>query len=224
MPTYKEYEAQSVDIIKQAKGDFGSGLFVLSSFGNESALMLKLLEKSEIEAPVLTIDTGFWFEETHQHQKDLEKQLGFTALNFGPSDQQIDKISEQKLWETDLKRYNRLTKLYPLSAAIRELGVTALLSGVRGYQNENRAALRTYGTGNDEEWRIHPVLNWSEEMVDEYFADNNLPRHPLYYEGYGSIGDWTITTPGEKRTGRNLDTDDDKIKSECGLHTQITTQ
>lgn len=217
MPNYTEYEDQSIHIIEQSKEEFGSGLFALTSFGNESALLLNLIKKSGAGIPVLTVDTGFWFPETRQHQHALEHQLGFTALKYRPDDTRLAQIEEARLWEADLDEYNRLTKVSPLSQAIGELGVTALLSGVRSHQNDNRGSFNTYGIGNDDEWRIHPVLDWTESAVADYFRHEDLPRHPLQAQGYGSVGDWTITVPGSRRQGRNLG-----AKSECGLHVPVT--
>lgn len=214
MPTYKEFEEQSIEIIRQSHADFGDGLYALSSFGVESALLPTLIQKSGVEVPIITIDTGFWFDETHAHKQQLEKQLGFTAISYRPDDVTLHNIFANRLWQKDLKAYRQHTKLAPLSEAIGELGVDALLTGIKAYQNENRAQLSKYGfVGRDEEWRIHPTIEWTEQAVQEYFAAEDLPYHPLYHQGYESIDDWPLTQPGKGREGRQLDT-----KSECGLH------
>ncbi len=104
------------------------------------------------------------------------------------------------------------TDNFAMSPKVGELGVAGLLSGVRAGQTANRAALHQTEPGKDGETRIHPLLGWSEEQAAHYFKEHGLLRHPLYYQGYGSVGDWTTTLPGQGREGRELP------GSECGLH------
>jgi phosphoadenosine phosphosulfate reductase len=217
MPTYEQYEAESIDIIKQAKAEHGAGLYTLSSFGNESAAQLSVIYDSGEDIPVLALDTGFWMPETRQHQRNLQQRFGFELRRYRPHPVVRAAIRANQTWETDLAEYNRLTKLEPLSRAIAELGITALLSGVRRHQNDHRSRLGTYAIGNDEEWRIHPLIDWPEDVVGGYFTAKDLPYHPLRAEGYGSIGDWTITRPGQGRSGRGLGG-----MSECGLHVPVS--
>ncbi len=59
-------------------------------------------------------------------------------------------------------------------------------------------------------------------MLDDYFAEHDLPRHPLEAEGYPSIGCSPCTSkvkPGEDpRAGRWRGWD----KTECGIHEAVT--
>ena len=213
MAIYKEFEASSVDILREAHARHGEGLRILSSFGVDSALTIRLARIARIPLRVVGIHTGFWFPETHVHQRQLEQSEGFFTTKYGLSDIAVADITDKRLWETDLSEYNRRTKAEPLTQAIGELGITALVSGVRREQTPNRASLETYGIGNDGEVRVNAVLGWTDAAVEDYFMDKVLLRHPLYYKGYGSVGDWTLTTPGAGRSGRNLGE-----HSECGIN------
>jgi phosphoadenosine phosphosulfate reductase len=54
--------------------------------------------------------------------------------------------------------------------------------------------------------------------VAYYISSNNLPEHPLWAEGYASIGCEKMTVKplveGDRRSGRWVGAD----KEECGLH------
>jgi phosphoadenosine phosphosulfate reductase len=202
----------AVERIEWAHETFDDGLFSISSFGVASALMLRLIQQTGIDIPVITIDTGFWFPETHSFRQELTEQFDLDLHIYGPTPDEIEKIAGDRLWETDLDTYHAVTKLAPLKQAIGELGVTALLSGVRRQQTSNRATLKYIDVGNDGELRIHPVLDWSDEQESEFFERENLPRNPLYYQNYGSVGDLTTTTVGEGRNGRS------GLHTECGIH------
>ncbi len=202
----------AIEISQEASAEFGEGLYALTSFGNESALLPDILQKAGVEAAFITIDTGFWFPETYEFKDELTERYGFDLHVYGPSEEDAATILEDRLWETDIDEYHEITKHEPLRRAIGELGVTGLLSGVRAGQTANRAALSQKEPGKDGETRVHPLLGWSEEQAARYFEEHGLPRHPLYYQGYGSVGDWTTTLPGQGRAGRELP------GSECGLH------
>ena len=66
--------------------------------------------------------------------------------------------------------------------------------------------------------RINPLAHWRREDIQEYMAENNLPRHPLVAKGYASIGCAPCTSPikpGEDpRAGRWRGSQ----KTECGIH------
>ena len=202
----------AIETSQWAAEEFGQGLYALTSFGNESALLPNVLQNAGVETRFITIDTGFWFPETHDFKDRLTNRYSLDLRVYGPAREDIKTILKTRLWETDIDAYHEITKHEPLRRAIGELGVTGLLAGVRGGQTANRATLGQVVLGKEGETRIHPLLGWSEEQAAHYFKAHNLPRHPLYYRGYGSIGDWTLTKPGSGREGRELPA------SECGLH------
>jgi phosphoadenosine phosphosulfate reductase len=200
----------AADRIDWAKQTFTAGLYGLTSAGIDSALLLDHVAQSKYSIPIIHINTGFLPKETMTFLDSLQKRYGFKLHEFGPSKKQIKDIAAEKLWEVDLRLYSKITKLQPLSEAINKLGVKALLTGVRSDQTENRASLDYIGIGNDGEFRINPLLDWSQAQVEDYINSCGLPRNPLYKKGFESVGDWHTTKPGKKRDGR--------IVMECGLH------
>jgi phosphoadenosine phosphosulfate reductase len=202
----------AIETSQWAAGEFGEGLHALTSFGNESALLPDMLRRAGVKAPFISIDTGFWFPETHEFKNRLMASYDMDLKVYGPSQEDVAVILETRLWETDIDEYHEVVKHEPLRRAIGELGVTGLLSGVRAGQTATRASLGVIASGKDGETRVHPLLDVTEKEAEAYFKRHGLPRHPLYDRGYGSIGDWTTTFPGEGREGRELP------GSECGLH------
>ena len=66
-------------------------------------------------------------------------------------------------------------------------GLKALLVGIRADEHPALADLpATEKIG--EVTRQYPLLQWSEEDVWAYMKGRDLPKHPLYAEGYRSIG------------------------------------
>jgi phosphoadenosine phosphosulfate reductase len=196
--------------IKWAFDTYRDGLYAMTSAGVDSAVMLQQIAEAGVSIPVIHINTGFLAPETLDFRDSLQRRYGFRLHEIGPSQEQIADIEELRLWEGDLELYSKLTKLDPLTKAVKELKVTALLVGIRGDQTANRAGLGFVGRGHDGEVRIHPLIDWDKTRIEHYIQQHNLPRNPLYYQGYESIGDRHLTAPGADRSGRTV--------MECGLH------
>ena len=70
---------------------------------------------------------------------------------------------------------------------------------------------------HDDRWKLHPLADWSDRDVWNYLQRHELPYHPLWHEGYVSIGD--VHTTRRLEAGMNEeDTRFFGLKRECGLH------
>ena len=69
-------------------------------------------------------------------------------------------------------------------------------------------------------WKVHPIVDWTDRDVGLYLRRYDLPYHPLWDQGYVSIGD-THTTRRWEPGMREEDTRFFGIKRECGLHLDV---
>ena len=197
------------------------GRAVLStSFGAQSAAALHLVTRHAPSLPVVLVDTGYLFPETYRFADALTARL---ALNLhvaraddGPA---WFEAKHGKLWEQGLdgiERYNQLRKTDPMQRALNGLGATLWIAGLRRSQSstrEHRRVLERAGT----RWKLHPIVDWSERQVGAYLKTHALPYHPLWDQGYVSIGDVHTTRP----LSAEVDAEATRffgLKRECGLH------
>ena len=199
---------------------FGDGLVMTTSFGVHSAVMLHLVTRLLPEIPVIFIDTGYHFPETYRFARDLGDRLNLNLRKFVPLTTAAEQEAlEGRLWEhgiEGLKRYNFINKVEPMERAVRELGATAWLAGLRREQASSRSALPVVQKQN-RMTKIHPIIDWDARRMHQYLVENDLPYHPLWDLGYVSVGDWHSTTRlldgmSEEETRFN------GLKRECGLH------
>ena len=213
-------EAGALETVRWAAETFGDRLVLSSSFGAQSALMLHLATRVVPAIPVILVDTGYLFAETYRFAERLRERLGLNLHVYAP--QMTAARFEAlygRLWEhgpDGEARYLEMRKREPMERGLRELGAAAWLAGLRAEQTDHRAALRTVER-QDGRYKVHPVLNWTTKDVHEYLKAHDLPYHPLYHQGYASIGDWhssfPITAAGDERAGRFQ-----SGRQECGLH------
>lgn len=191
-----------------------------SSFGAQAAVSLHLLNKHLPGLPVVVVDTGYLFAETYQFIDALTERLGL-KLHIVRSARSPAWIEARhgRLWEQGLdgiERYNRIHKVEPMQRALRELGVGTWFAGLRRSQSQSRSStpvlLRREGR-----FKLHPIVDWGDRDVGRYLAEHGLPYHPLWEQGYVSIGD-THTTRPLLDGMREEDTRFFGLKRECGLH------
>lgn len=214
------------ELIEWASHRFGDRLIASTSFGATSAVMLHLVHSVSPRTPVICVDTGYLFPETYQFAEALIKRLDldvrFYSATMSPARQEA---LYGRLWEQGdegVKRYLEINKVEPMQRALRELDAVAWMAGLRAEQTAHRAGLRRIDR-QDGRIKIHPVLDWTSEEMTEYMERFDLPYHPMFEEGYRSIGDHHSTIP----TTADMDPRDGRILGktrECGLHLPLTKE
>ncbi|HEY9155467.1 MAG TPA: phosphoadenylyl-sulfate reductase [Opitutaceae bacterium] len=208
------------DRVKWALDSYGDGLVMTTSFGIQAAVMLHLVTQIAPKIPVIFIDTGYHFPETYRFAQELTQRLNLNLKKFLPAMTAAEQEALYgKQWEQGiegLKRYNFLNKVEPMDRAVRELGATAWLAGLRRSQASTREGLNVVQRQNKVA-KVHPIIDWDNRKVHRYLTQHQLPYHPLWEQGYVSIGDWHSTT--KLLDGmREEDTRFGGLKRECGLH------
>jgi phosphoadenosine phosphosulfate reductase len=191
-----------------------------SSFGAQSAVSLHLVTRQRPDIPVVLIDTGYLFPETYRFIDELSERF---ALNLKVYRPRIGiswmEARYGRLWEQGLEgldRYNSIRKVEPMQRALDELGASGWFAGLRRSQARSRSDIAFVERRNDR-WKFHPLADWSDRDVGMYLQRHSLPYHPLWEQGYVSIGD----THTSRRWEPGMDPEDTRffgLKRECGLH------
>ncbi|MEZ5696577.1 MAG: phosphoadenylyl-sulfate reductase [Sphingomonadaceae bacterium] len=197
---------------------------VVSSMGAESAVLLHLIATIDPALPVLFIETGKHFPETLAYRDMLVERLGLTDLrNITPDAATLaDKDESGLRWSYDPDGCCELRKVLPLAGALAEFD--ASFTGRKAFQSSTRANLPRFEIDNSDaqgRLKVNPLIDWQAEDITAYFAEHDLPPHPLVAAGFPSIGCSPCThkvAPGEDpRSGRWKGWD----KTECGIHTPV---
>lgn len=191
-----------------------------SSFGAQSAVSLHLVTRQRADIPVILIDTGYLFPETYRFVDTLSEKLALNLKVYRPQigiawmEARLGRIWEQGI--DGIERYNRLRKVEPMQRALKELGVRTWIAGLRRSQARTRADI-DFVELRDGRWKLHPLADWSHRDVWDYLQKHDLPYHPLWHDGYVSIGDVHTT----RRLEPGMSEEETRyfgLKRECGLH------
>lgn len=209
-------------LLQWADENFGDGLVMSTSFGIQSAVTLHLATQVRRDLPVIWVDTGYLPRETYHYAARLTSMLDLNLhVARSPITPRDMEARFGRLWESDriedLNRYDRIRKVEPMQRALKDLGATAWISGLRADQTDYRRGLSQVRLQAGRH-RLYPILHWTNRDVWQYMQQHRLPQHPLFEQGYTTVGDVHSSRPVT-----TADTDDRStrfrgLKQECGLH------
>ncbi|PTX94732.1 phosphoadenosine phosphosulfate reductase [Verrucomicrobia bacterium LW23] len=199
---------------------FAPHILLSSSFGAQSAVSLHLVTAQWPDIPVLLVDTGYLFPETYRFIDELTDRLKLNLKVYGPKQSPAWLESRHgKLWEGGLEgieKYNAIHKVEPMKRGMQELGARAWIAGLRRDQASSRKKLGVLGA-QDGRAKVHPIVDWNDRQIYDYLTKHGLPYHPLWEEGYVSIGDVHTT----RRLTDGMTEEETRffgLKRECGIH------
>ncbi|MES9944065.1 MAG: phosphoadenylyl-sulfate reductase [Candidatus Thiodiazotropha sp.] len=191
-----------------------------SSFGIQGAVMLHLVTRIMPDIPVVLVDTGYLFAETYSFIDQLTERLNLNLQVYRAEHSPAWQESRYgRLWEQGLpgiEHYNRINKVDPLQRALKELRVGSWFAGLRRQQSQSRSTLPVVRI-QDGRFKVHPVVDWHSRDVHRYLQQHNLPYHPLWDQGYASVGDIHTSRPLELGMHEE-ETRFFGLKRECGIH------
>lgn len=193
---------------------------VSSSFGAQAAVMLHLATTLRPDMDVILVDTGYLFPETYRFVETLRQRLDLNLHTYLPkrSAAQQEALHGQRWLQghSGLERYNQENKVEPMQRALNDLGAQTWLTGIRRSQADSRAET-PFLQHNGKRYKVAPIADWSDRDVHRYLTDHDLPYHPLWHDGYISIGD-VHTTKSLFEVDHESQTRFFGLKRECGLH------
>ncbi|MBE9181189.1 phosphoadenosine phosphosulfate reductase [Oculatella sp. LEGE 06141] len=214
--------ANATQIVEWAVDAFEDGLVMTTSFGIHSAVMLHMVTSVVPDIPVIWVDTGYLPTQTYLFAEQLSDRL---KLNLKVYQSHMSPARMEalhgRLWAQNdvesLNRYDQIRKVEPMQRALKDLKATAWLAGLRSNQTQHRKTL-DFVSLQGSIYKILPILNWSSKAVYDYLLAHDLPYHPLFDEGYVTVGDWHSSRPLTASDEDERDTRFKGLKQECGLH------
>ena len=225
-------QAPAEDVLAWALDTFGKRAAIVTSFQAEGMVLLDLARQVEPGVRVITIDTGRLPEETCELIDTVRARMDLDIEVIAPDGPSVEAMVTRhgpNLFRRD--RSLRLLccqvrKVEPLKRALADLD--AWVTGLRRDGGPARAGIAKVelDLAHGGIVKLNPLADWTHEQALAYAGANHLPLHPLYEQGYTSIGCAPCTRAprsGEgERAGRWWwEAGEDR---ECGLHQQSPSE
>ncbi|MBN9004535.1 MAG: phosphoadenylyl-sulfate reductase [Rhizobiales bacterium] len=212
-------EASPGEVIASALRAVGRDrLALVSSFGTESAALLKVMADVDPAIPVIFLDTGWLFEETLAYRDTLIAALGLRDVrSIQPSEETLKREDpDRELWFTDPDACCRIRKVEPLARALKSFD--AWINGRKRFQGGQRAEIRVV-EDDGARLKFNPFANVTPQDIAAIYASAKLPPHPLVASGFRSVGCMPCTSRAESNEDARAGRWRGKGKTECGIHT-----
>ena len=220
------------DVIEWALGALGDRIAIVTALQADGMVILDMATKIRPDIRVVTVDTGRLPQETHAFIDEAREHYPDTQWDvLSPDAPQLRAMVRQQ--GTDLFKRGveqrllccQIRKVHPLTRALRDLD--GWFTGLRRDQWASRAAIKKVELDHDHGAivKVNALADWTHDEVWDYIHANGVPTHPLYAQGYTSIGCAPCTRaiqPGEdERAGRWWW--ESNAPKECGIHCTIET-
>jgi phosphoadenosine phosphosulfate reductase len=223
--SYKISRLKIPESIALLASQAGGPLVFSTSFGLEDQAITHILATEELPVEIFTLDTGRLFPETYSTWTSTLARYQVPIHAYYPNPDQLQSFITENgpnaFYDSlaNRKQCCHIRKVEPLQRALK--GKAVWIDGLRAAQSAQRSNLTTL------EWdevngiiKYHPLLHWSNEALQQFINDNNIPYNPLHDKGFVSIGCAPCTRAikdGEDfRAGRWWWENNDQ--KECGLH------
>jgi phosphoadenosine phosphosulfate reductase len=210
-------EWQALSVLWWAGETFGDSFAITSSMAD--GLLAHLASRALPGVHVIFLDTGYHFAETLGTRDWIASVLPITVHSVQPelTVAEQDARYGPQLHDRDPDLCCSMRKVAPLAEQLE--GYTAWGSGVRRDESPTRRDTKLV------DWdakrgmvKVNPLAAWTQDDVDTYVTEHQIPVNPLVDIGYASIGCAPCTrpvAPGEDpRAGRWAG----KNKIECGVN------
>ena len=178
------------DVIEWAIGRAEGRAIVSTNFRPYEAVILHLATQVQPDIRVLWVDHGYNREATYRHAEELKAKLGLniqafvpklTAAHYDAAHGGMPEPTEEN--EEAIKAFSSVMKLEPFQRGMRELEPTVWLTALRKVQNPNRAELDIVSPDyNFNSLKVSPVFHWSDEQMEAYLAEHDLPNEWDYFD------------------------------------------
>ncbi|MFN0070398.1 MAG: phosphoadenylyl-sulfate reductase [Chloroflexota bacterium] len=199
-----------------------------TSFQVDGMAIIDMAWRMDRSLRVVTIDTGRLPAETYEMIDRVRERYGIEVEVTFPRAEDVEPLIQQHganlFYESEALRGAccEVRKARPLARLLGDFD--AWVTGLRRDQAASRTDVSIVEPDLEHggKTKLNPLAYWTEAQVWEYVREHQVPIHPLYAQGYASIGCAPCTRPitlGEDARAGRWWWEQSELK-ECGIHFQ----
>lgn len=158
---------------------------VTTNFRPYEAAILHAVSKVKRDIKVIWCDTGYNTPQTYKHAEAVIEQLGLNVHLYVPKQTSAHRdivLGIPDVEDPDHKIFTEQVKLEPFKRAMSEHQPDAWFTNLRKGQTAFRDSIDIVSQGADGIIKVSPFYYWTDEDLDTYLNENNLPNEFKYFD------------------------------------------
>ncbi len=181
----KSFEKATPAEIIQKAFELNTKAVVTTNFRPYEAAILHAVSNIESEIPVVWCDTGYNTPQTYRHAEQVIKDLSLNVHLYVPKQTSSHRDVVMGIPSVDDPNHGLFTeqvKLEPFKRAMEEHQPNVWFTNLRQGQTAFRNSIGIFSLSKDGVLKVSPFYYWSDEKLDTYLEENNLPNEFKYFD------------------------------------------
>ena len=179
------YKNASPSEIIQKAFSLNNEAVVTTNFRPYEAAILYAVSKEESKTPVVWCDTGYNTPQTYKHAERIITDLNLNVFLYVPKQTTAHRDSVMGIPNVNAPEHTLFTeqvKLEPFKRAMNEHKPKVWFTNLRQGQTAFRDSIGIFSLSKDGVLKVSPFYYWSDEKLDAYLVENNLPNEFKYFD------------------------------------------
>lgn len=158
---------------------------VTTNFRPYESAILHLVATLKNNVKVVWCDTGYNTTQTYKHAEELISSLKLNIHLYVPRQTVAHRditLGVPSIEDPNHTVFTEQVKLEPFKRAMNELQPDIWFTNLRKGQTAFRDSIDIVSKSKDGKLKISPFYNWSDNQLDAYLEENNLPNEFKYFD------------------------------------------
>lgn len=158
---------------------------ITTNFRPYEVAILKAVTDVQKDIKVIWCDTGYNTIETYKHAEEIIKKLRLNIHLYTPKQTVAHRnvvLGVPSIEDPKHATFTQQVKLEPFSRAMQAHQPDIWFTNLRKGQTAFRNSIDIVSQSKDGIIKVSPFYNWSDEALDTYLGEKNLPNEFVYFD------------------------------------------
>ncbi len=181
----KELKDKSPTEIISWAVSFAKNPLITTNFRPYEVAILKAVIDVKKDIKVIWCDTGYNTVQTYKHAEEIINRLNLNIHLYTPKQTAAHRnvvLGVPSIEDPKHVIFTEQVKLEPFSRAMKEHQPDVWFTNLRKGQTAFRNSIDVVSQSKDGIIKVSPFYNWSDEQLDAYLKENELPNEFTYFD------------------------------------------
>lgn len=164
---------------------FAKNPVITTNFRPYEVAILKAVTDVQKDIKVIWCDTGYNTVQTYKHAEEIIKKLNLNIHLYTPKQTASHRnvvLGVPSVEDPKHVLFTEQVKLEPFARAMKEHQPDVWFTNLRKGQTAFRNSIDIVSQSKDGIVKVSPFYNWTDEELDTYLVEQNLPNEFTYFD------------------------------------------